>query len=129
MTKAKFTVEDLRLEKKDAMTIRTVQTKAVAARQQKRRGHFVRVPMAWVEQLTSTSRPTTVILALHILYEHWRAGGRPFRLANMALLQKGISRKRKYTGLRELETLGLIEVARRSRRSPIITAIVTGPAA
>jgi hypothetical protein len=120
-----FTVENLRLEEGGGRgAVRIVQTKTVQERLQRRRKHFVRVPMAWMERLGSARSAATVLLALHILYEHWRMGGRPFRLANGKLLLKGISRQSKYTGLRELERLGLVTVARRPRKSPIVTVMI-----
>jgi hypothetical protein len=126
--KKDFTVENLRLEEGGGGAVRIVQSKAVRERLQRRRKHFVRVPMAWVERLARARRVTTVTLAHYILYEHWKAGARPFRLANATLVHNGISRKRKYTGLRELERLGLVTVARRPRKSPVVT-VMTEPAA
>jgi hypothetical protein len=122
--KEDFTVENLRLEEGGGGAVRVVQTKTVQERLRRRRKHFVRVPVAWVERLGRARSVTTVLLALHILYEHWRAGGRPFRLANGKLLLNGISRKRKHTGLRELEKMGLVTVARRPRKSPIVTVMI-----
>jgi hypothetical protein len=57
-------------------------------------------------------------LALVLVYEHWRTGGRPLVLSNFALQQEGLSRRSKSNALAELETLGLIQVKRRQRRAP-----------
>ena len=49
---------------------------------QKRRQHFVKVPWTWVERLAEARYVATYRLALHVLYRHWKANGKPFTLAN-----------------------------------------------
>ena len=91
---------------------------------QKRREHFVRVPWAWIERLAKARHIATYRVALHVLYRHWKDGGKPFTLSNTAMGDQGVSRWRKWEALGELEQLGLITVERRNRQSPRIAVIV-----
>jgi hypothetical protein len=90
----------------------------------KRQEHFVRVPRPWIERLAKVRHIATYRVALHVLYEHWKNGGKPFTLSNTAIREQGVSRWRKWDALRELEQLGLITVERRERQSPRIAVIV-----
>jgi hypothetical protein len=91
---------------------------------QKRREHFVRVQWPWVEQLTKARHIATYRVALHVLYRHWKGGGKPFTLSNTAMGDHGVSWWRKWEALGESEQLGLIIVERRNRQSPRIVVIV-----
>jgi hypothetical protein len=84
---------------------------------------YVVFPDAWVAALRSCRTGKTFTLALHLLYEHWNNGGRPIRLANVALAAKDIGRKAKRTGLAHLEGVGLVHVERQSRKSPVVTCL------
>jgi hypothetical protein len=83
-------------------------------------------PYAWQERLRSCQAGSMYRLALHLLYEHWRNGGRSIRLANVALAAEGVGRTVKLDGLRELERLGLVKVEWRSKKSPIVTCLLVG---
>ena len=111
--------------KQHRMTPEMMAKLAVVPRKiQKRREHFVRVPWPWIEQLAKARHIATYRVALHVLYQHWKGRGKPFTLSNTAMRDQGVSRWRKWDGLRELEQLGLIIVERRKRRSPRIAVIV-----
>ena len=58
------------------------------ARPKKWRRQFVRVPWQWVERLRKAKRISTYRLALVLLYEHWRTGGRPIVLSNVVCSRK-----------------------------------------
>ena len=88
---------------------------------QKQRRHFVKVPGIWAERLARARYIVSYRVALHLLYRHWKAGGRSFSLANGSLKTEGVARGTKWRALRELERLGLITVERRPRKSPVIT--------
>jgi hypothetical protein len=79
---------------------------------------FVRVPWGWVQRLRTTKRVSTYQLALVLLYEHWRTGGKPIVLSNIAMQAEGLSRRSKWNALVELTELGLITIERKRRRSP-----------
>jgi hypothetical protein len=111
-----FDIENLRLSDNIAL----LERRAVEPRKwEKRRQHFVRVPWQWVEALSGASGQTC-LLALHLLYLHWKGNGGPIKLANGMLEMDGIGRKGKSHALNELERRGLITVERRPRKSPIV---------
>jgi hypothetical protein len=86
----------------------------------------VLVPWKWVERLRDAKRPgSTYALALLLLYEHWRHGGRPIVLSNILAADVGLSQRSKWNAILELERLGLIQVDRRPRKSPRV--IVKAP--
>jgi hypothetical protein len=87
------------------------------------RHQFIKLPWSWVERLT-TAHGSTYRVAFHLLYQHWKTGGRPIRLANTTLALAGVSRRSKYRALQQLERLGMITVERHLRKSPVITVIV-----
>ena len=87
-------------------------------RPKKWRRQFVRVPWPWVERLQSTRRANTYRLALVLLYENWRLGGRPITLSNVFTFAEGLQARSKWRALAELESLGLIQVKRRRRHAP-----------
>jgi hypothetical protein len=93
----------------------------VPAKTKERRKHFVKVPWTWVEKLTAARHIATHRVALYVLYRHWKAGGSPFTLSNMAVADVGVNRWRKWDALGELERLGLITIERRQRKTPRIT--------
>ena len=91
---------------------------------QKRREHFVKVPRTWVERLATARYTATYRVALHILYRHWKDGGKPFALPNGMMSREGVERRAKWRGLMELERLGLVAIERRQRKSPLITVLL-----
>jgi hypothetical protein len=96
----------------DRVPVRVVRPK------HKREQHFIRVPWVWHEKLVTARCLATYPLAVYILYQHWKRKGEPFTLPNFAV--PGITRWRKWKALAELETLGLITVERRRRKSPMV---------
>jgi hypothetical protein len=90
------------------------------ARPKKWRREFVRVPWGWVEHLREAKRVSTYRLALVLLYEHWRTGGRLIVLSNAGMRPEGLTRQSKWNALVELRDLGLIKLETRSRKSPRI---------
>ena len=88
-----------------------------------RQGQFIKVPWMWYERLVKARRASTYQVALYVLFQHWKRNGQPFALPNRGLETLGISRWRKWSALRELERLGLIQIERRPRRSPMIAVL------
>jgi hypothetical protein len=120
MSEDDFDLEKLRLRPED---IQAYAGKAAArARQQDR---FVIVPAIWADRLIAARHASTFKLALYLLYRHWKSGGRRITLANIALASAGVSRGQKWRALGELERLKLIEVARRPKKSPLVTLLKT----
>ena len=85
------------------------------------RRHYVNVPWHWVEQLRASKRICTYRVALLLLYEHWRTGGKPILLSNVGVRGEGLARRSKWNAITELQGLGLINVEAVPRKSPRIT--------
>lgn len=90
---------------------------------QRRRRHFIPVPMSWYERLAGASGQTYQV-ALYLLYLDWQARGEPIQLANSLLQVDHVSRHSKWRALGELERRRLIAVERRPRRSPIVRLLL-----
>jgi hypothetical protein len=85
------------------------------------RRYYVQVPWIWIERLRSAQRVNTYRLALVLLYEHWRTGGKPVALSNVAMQAEGLTRRSKWRALEELTELGLIAVETKPGKSPRVT--------
>src|SRR4051794_31033117 len=107
-----FDLEKLRIAPKRV-------TKPAKAKRWRR--HYVNVPWQWVEQLRTTKRVCTYRVALLLLYEHWRTGGKPIVLSNSGVLAEGLARRSKWNAITELRDQGLIEVEAVRGKSPRIT--------
>jgi hypothetical protein len=117
-----FEIENLRIDPKDPRLKPRSSTAPPAKKKWQRK--WVRVPWVWVERLRASDSPSTYRLALFLLYEHWRTGGRAIRLSNVMLKPERISRRAKGPALQELEHFGLVTVERRPRKSPRITLLL-----
>jgi len=102
----------------DPKNLRVDPSKPLPKRRKQWRRQFARVPWEWVERLRPARRVCTYRLALLLVYEHWRQGGRPIALSNVAAEMPPRS---KWRALAELESLGLIAIERRKRKAPLIT--------
>jgi hypothetical protein len=90
-------------------------------KRKKWRRHFMQFPEAWFDRMGPVRSGSTYRLALLLVYEHWRTGGRPIELSNIASKGEGLSRWSKWRALAELEALGLVRVDRRPNKSPRVT--------
>jgi hypothetical protein len=95
-----------------------------AAKVERRRQRFVKVPLNWLEVLREARFASTLRVALFLLYRHWKDRGQPIQLSNVALTWTGVTRREKWRALAELERLGLARVIRRPRRAPLVTVAV-----
>lgn len=116
-----FNLNLLRVDPSDP----SLRPKGTTPRKVKWRKQFVRVPWTWIDRLKPARHAVTYRIALHLLYQHWRTGGKPIMLSNVALIDEGIAPGTKWRGLRELEQAGLIQIERRRRKSPIVTLFFT----
>jgi hypothetical protein len=112
-----FDLDALRINPADP----SLRPKRAGRKATKWRKQFVRVPWWWHERLCRARHISTYPLAVHLLYEHWRNGGRAVGLSNSAA--EGVTRRMKWPALRELEQLGLITIERRPRKSPLVTVL------
>ncbi len=81
---------------------------------------FIKVPVTWEEKLAKAKHLATYRVALHLLFQFWKKRGKPITLSNMALADKGVSPRQKSRALGELKRLGLVNVTRNPRKSPVI---------
>jgi hypothetical protein len=86
-----------------------------------RRRRFIIIPELWIERLEGARHASTYRVALRILQRNRQSRGQPFLLPNNI---GGVSRWAKSTALVELEEAGLIQVERRNRKSPLVTAVM-----
>jgi hypothetical protein len=66
-------------------------------------------------------------LALLLLHLNWKSGGRPVVVSAAAAKARGVGSRRKVTAIFELERLGIIRVERRSKKSSLITVLLSSP--
>jgi hypothetical protein len=85
---------------------------------------FTILPDSWEIKLRGYRHKATYPVAVFLLRQDWKTKGRPIKVSNTALAERGVDRYAKWRGLEELEELGLIQVERRSNRSPIVTILV-----
>jgi hypothetical protein len=96
-----------------------VETLPSRAKRRKREGHFIQVPLLWLEKLDGASGQTYQ-LALHLAYLSWREKGGAIVLSNASARSVGVSRRTKWRALRELERRGLVQIERQPNSSPKI---------
>ena len=106
-----FNIENLKVDAADVKAARP-------PNQRMRPKAFVRVPGVRAHRLCGAKHLSTYKVAIHLLHLHWKSRGKPIRLANAALRSMSVGRDAKWRALLELETLGLVEVSRRDRKSP-----------
>jgi DNA-binding transcriptional ArsR family regulator len=93
----------------------------VPKRIKKRHQQFVRVPLALVDKIARNLREKTFVVLCHLLHEDWRQGGGRIKVPNRFLERIGVGPDAKSRALKKLESLGIISVERRDRKSPIVT--------
>jgi hypothetical protein len=100
-------------------------TPTVPTKIRKRREQFIMVPMRWYEMLANPipAGRCTCLVAMYVLYLHWKNQGKPFKLANGMLDYDGISRDSKTRALKELESRGLVTVEWRPKKAPIVRVL------
>jgi hypothetical protein len=81
------------------------------------------VPIEWSRRLSAAQLATTFKVAHHLLFESFKNRRQTIQLANGALMMQGVTRWQKWRALKELETLGLVAIAHRERKSPEITLL------
>ena len=119
-----FDIDALRIDPADPAF---VPRGAAKTRKKKWERQFILFPWSWLDRLKATGRGATWRLALFLVYESWRTGGRTIKLTNIMAAEVGVSPDAKGRALDDLEQAGLIEVERRPDRSPLVTLLVKPP--
>jgi hypothetical protein len=117
MADTDFNVENLRI--KDLPPLEP----GVAKPRRRSQREFVMVSRWQFDRLCKAKHFAAERVFLHLLFLTWRSPGKPVRLANVDLKQKGVGRYIKRRVLRELEALGLIRVDWQSKKSPVVTVL------
>jgi hypothetical protein len=84
---------------------------------------FVKVPLWWAEAATKATKSPKAMVWVQLLHAAWKAKRLTFPLPNGRLKKAGVSRFVKRRVLRELEATGLITVAWRHGKTPIVTIV------
>jgi hypothetical protein len=100
--------------------IETLDT-GIRPKPKRQRREFIMITRVQSKLLDATHNRASEKIFRHLLFLAFKTHGAPIQLSNTSLLSMGISRLVKYRVLRELETLGLIQVHWRPRKSPKIT--------
>ena len=117
-----FDIDAIRINPTDPTLVpRVVQPKRGREKWERK---FIIFPWPWLDRLKATKSGATCRLALFLVYEHWRTGGRPIKLTNTMAAGVGVSPDAKGRALDELEQIGLVKVERQPRKSPRITLLV-----
>ena len=98
--------------------LRSVETGVAKPKRRKR--EFIQITREQSERLDKASHWAAEIVFRHLMFLNWKSPGRTIRLANEALVRKGINRQSKSHALLELRKLGLIKLKIRPRKSPEI---------
>lgn len=88
-----------------------------------KRDAFVQVPLWWAEQAAQATRTPQAMVWLWLLHLSWKEHSLTFKLPNARLSVRGVSRSAKSRALHNLETAGLIQVARARGKSPTVTLL------
>ena len=81
------------------------------------------VTRAQFDRLSQAKHFAAERVFLHLLFLTWRSPSKPVVLANAELKRMGVGRFIKWHVLHELETLGLVAVEWRDKKSPIVTVL------
>jgi hypothetical protein len=119
-----FNLDDLRIDPTDPKLKPRSDGRGAKKKWQRK---YISFPWSWLDRLKTTGRGATCRLALFLVYEHWRIGGRTIKLTNTMAAEVGVSPDTKGRALDDLEQAGLIKVERRPHKSPRVTLLLIDP--
>lgn len=122
----RFNIDALRIDPTDPTYVPRGRGTA-KTRKEKWERQYILFPWSWLDRLKAVDRGATWRLALFIVYENWRSGGRTIKLTNIMAAEVGVSPDAKGRAIDDLEQAGLIEVERRPKRSPRISLLAKPP--
>jgi len=99
--------------------VKTLDT-GIAPKTRRRSDAFAQVPLALAAAMAKATENQRAMVLIVLIYEAWRANGKPFKLSNEILAPYGVTRYVKYRALLQLEKAGIIRVAWKSGRAPVI---------
>lgn len=118
-----FDIADLKLKPEQLKNLKPVK-KGKRPNRQRQKKEFVMLTRARLELLTRATQLSSWRVFCRLVLIDWKRPGQPIRLGNLALEEEGVGRKEKRGALAELEALGLINVERRGKKSPLVTVLI-----
>jgi hypothetical protein len=119
-----FDLDGLRMPETGERVPGTIADHLAKEKEARKGKKFIKLPLIWNDHM-NTIGDKAQIVARYILQLDFKNHGQPFPLPNGPLLAMGVSRRMKHAALTKLERLGLIEVVRRPKKSPLIRALQT----
>jgi hypothetical protein len=80
------------------------------------------IPLEWLARAAALPGKTLNV-AIALWWRHGMAGGKPFKLTQMALTAMNVERDAERAGLTRLEQAGLVRVERKPGQRPIISIL------
>jgi hypothetical protein len=90
--------------------VETISNLPAPTNRRRRKRDFIITTRAQSDRLNTVNSSATIKIFLYLQFLSFKSSGKPVRLANVALAQKGIDRFAKWRALWKLENLGLIQV-------------------
>ena len=87
------------------------------------RTKFVQLPYEQVLQAAGQLQNAHLAVLVELAHQMFKTHQNPVPLTNMALRSVGVSRMAKLRALRQLEAVGLVAVAWRGRKRPLVTVL------
>jgi len=101
--------------------IQVVPIETGAAPKRRRADPFVKLPLPLGAAICRATKTPKAMVWILLLYEGWKAKGKPFTLSNVKLARYGVNRERKCQVLAEMEAAGLITIHQQGKQSTIVT--------
>src|SRR5262249_21870156 len=101
--------------------IEVVPIETGAAPKRRRADPFVKLPLALAAAIAKATKTPRAMVWILLLYEAWKAKGKPFTLSNVKLARYGVNRETKRQVFAEMKAAGLITVHQQGKQSTIVT--------
>jgi hypothetical protein len=98
---------------------------AMAPVKRKKVEPFAKVPLRWAQAAAKATNNKKALVWIVLLRTAWEAKSPTFPLPNGKLNKLGASRETKRRTLADLERAGLITVVRPTRKTPIVTLVLS----
>jgi len=101
--------------------IEVVAIETGAAPKRRRADPFVKLPLPLAAAIAKATKTPRAMVWILLMYEAWKAKGKPFTLSNVKLARYGVNREVKRQVLAGMAAAGLITVHQQGKQSTIIT--------
>jgi hypothetical protein len=86
---------------------------------------FAQISLAFAAKAAAATNCPKAVVWVWLAYRAWKTKSTKIDVPNDALVKLGVSRDVKRAALQQLEEAGLISVKRPSRRTPVVTLLVS----